>query len=91
MNIQRLLNSKIGQIVLSIILGLGLATMFRKVCNDRNCIVFHGPIISENDIYKHNDKCQKYTTQSMKCDSTKRIIDIEERKDVHKPKIFGIL
>lgn len=91
MNLQRLLNSESGKFVISIVLGLGLATLFRKVCTDKNCISFHGPVISEEDIYKHDEKCQKYVLQSTKCDSTKKIIDIEQRTDIPKKKILGII
>ena len=43
MNIRRLLYSEYSDVIISIILGFGLATMFRKICNERNCIVFHAP------------------------------------------------
>jgi|UniRef100_A0A6C0H392 hypothetical protein len=78
MNIKRLLNSEIGKNIVSILLGIGLATLFRKVCTDKNCIVFNGPIISEfeDKIYKHGEKCYKYKAQPDKCDSTKKVIDI---------------
>ena len=91
MNVQRLLNSDTGKIVISIILGFGLATLFRKICKDKNCITFHGPVISETDIYKHDEKCQKYTIQSTKCDNTKQIIDIEKRTDIAKKNFLGII
>ena len=54
--------------------------LFRKVCNDKNCIVFNGPIISDIDgkIYKHGDKCYKYSTSPDKCDTTKKIVNIGE-------------
>jgi hypothetical protein len=91
MNLQRLLNSDTGRIIISVVLGFGLATLFRKVCKDKNCITFHGPVISENDIYKHDEKCQKYVLQSSKCDSTKKIIDIENRSDVAKKNFLGII
>lgn len=82
MNFKRLLNTPLGNIFISIILGLGLATLFRKVCNDKNCIVFNGPVISdiEDKTYKHGDKCYKYSIESDKCDSTKRIIDMADPK-----------
>ena len=66
MNFKRLLNEPLGRILISILLGLGLATLFRKVCKDKNCIVFNGPVISEFDgkIYKHGDKCYKYSVVS---------------------------
>lgn len=83
MNFRRLFHSDVGKNIISIILGLGLATLFRKVCNDKNCIQFNGPIISdiEDKTYKHGDKCYKYTTESDKCDSTKRIVKVISEKD----------
>lgn len=90
-NVQRLLHSKSGQIIISVVLGFGLATLFRKVCKDKNCITFHGPVISEQDVYKHDEKCQKYVLESAKCNPTKKIIDMEERTDKPKKAFFGII
>jgi hypothetical protein len=83
LNIKRLLNTDLGRFFISVIIGIGLATLFRKSCNDKNCIAFHGPVISdiENKIYKHGNKCYKYSPLSEKCDSTKRIIDITTTMD----------
>ena len=47
MNLKRLVSSDFGVKMLSIILGLGLATLFRKVCKGRNCMVFKGPPMKE--------------------------------------------
>ena len=41
MHIRRLLYSDVGRIITSILLGLGLATIFRRVCKNRDCLVFH--------------------------------------------------
>ncbi len=81
MNFKRLLYTDLGRIFISIILGLGLATLFRKVCTDKNCIIFNGPIISdlEGKIYKHGEKCYKYSTRTDKCDTTKRQIDLMDK------------
>jgi hypothetical protein len=81
MNFKRLLYTDLGRIFISIILGLGLATLFRKVCTDKNCILFNGPIISdlEGKIYKHGDKCYKYSTRTDKCDTTKKQIDLMDK------------
>ena len=46
-NIAQSLHSSKGRIIISIILGLGLASLFRRVCNDRNCMVFKGPSLEE--------------------------------------------
>lgn len=78
MNFRRLFTTELGKNIISIILGLGLATLFRKVCKDKNCIRFNGPIITdiEDKIFKHNDKCYKYKTETDKCDSTKKIVNV---------------
>jgi len=86
MNFKRLLYTDLGRIFISIILGLGLATLFRKVCTDKSCLQFNGPIISdlEDKTYKHGDKCFKYSANTDKCDSTKKQIDLmstEDKKD----------
>lgn len=75
--IRRLIYSDFGRTLISILLGLGLATLFRKVCNDRNCLVFKGPEMSEIDekIYKFDDKCYKYKPSAKTCDKHKKIIE----------------
>jgi len=79
MNFKRLLNTELGRFFISVLLGLGIATMFRKVCKDKNCMVFNGPIISELDdkIYKYGEKCYTYNTVPDKCNTNKQIIDIK--------------
>ena len=78
MNLKRLISTPLGIVFISLLLGLGLATLFRKVCNDKNCIIFNGPIISEFDkkIYQYGNKCYQYDTTATNCDKTKKIIDI---------------
>ena len=80
MNLERLINSQTGKIGVSIILGLGLATLFRKVCEDETCLSFNGPVITdlEDKIYKHGNKCYKYSVNPDSCSSTKKIIDVAE-------------
>jgi hypothetical protein len=86
MNFKRLLNTDIGQTFISILLGLGLATMFRKVCEGKNCLIFNGPVINEIDgkIYKFGEYCHKYKLNAVSCNATKKIIQIsnpEENKE----------
>lgn len=61
--------SESGRIILSIILGLGLATAFQKVCKGNNCVVIKGPPMKEiNNIhYKIDDECYKYSPYVRKC------------------------
>ena len=82
MNFKRLFSTPIGRFLISVLLGLGLATLFKKTCTDKNCIVFNGPIIGDIDgkIYKHGEECYQYTSGSVKCDDSKKIVDIVESK-----------
>ena len=57
-NIKRLLYTPVSKYIISIVLGFGLATLFRKVCKDRNCMKFQGPSIDKikGQIFKYNNK-----------------------------------
>lgn len=77
MNLRRLIYSEVGRYIISILLGLGLATLFRKVCNERNCIVFKGPALNKvkGQVFKFNDRCYQFQEKIEKCDDTKKIVD----------------
>jgi len=80
MYLEKFFNSETGKHMLSIILGLGLASLFRSVCKGKNCLVFKSPPMSEiqNNIYKFDKKCYKYNPVPMSCKaSNKKIIDLE--------------
>ena len=48
--------------------------MFRKICNERNCIVFQAPKNEdiETQIFRHNNSCYKYKHKSEQCDDKKK-------------------
>ena len=77
MYIRRLIYGDVGKTVISIILGLGLATLFRKVCKNRNCIVFKAPNIKKikGQVFKFDDKCYTFTENIEKCDNSKKIVN----------------
>lgn len=78
MNLKRLLNTQLGVAIISILLGLGLATFFYKACNGKQCLDFNGPLISEIDgkTYKFGEECYKYTFHSAACDPTKKVVEV---------------
>lgn len=81
-NLKKIINSDTGRIMISALLGLGLASLFHKACKDRNCIIFNGPVLDEIDgkIYKYGEKCYKYSLKPDKCDNTKRIIEVSNKQ-----------
>jgi|688.fasta_scaffold1580174_1 hypothetical protein len=77
MNFKVILNSNVGKIVISVLIGLGIACLFHKACKDKECIRFAGPVIKNVDgkIFQHNEKCYAYKLNAVKCDSNKKIVD----------------
>ena len=86
MNFKRLLHQPLGKFFISVLLGLGLASLFRKVCKDKNCIIFKGAETEEIDskVFKHGSKCYKYTARADdSCDSKgKQVVDISKKEQV---------
>ena len=71
----KLLNTEVGQRIVSIILGLGLASMFRKVCSNNNCLVIKGPKIVDMDkYYKIDKKCYKYNPYPINCPNKENFV-----------------
>lgn len=65
----KLLHTQNGRYAISFILGMGLASLFRKICKDRNCMVFKAPPLSEvtNNTYAYGDKCFTFKEKLTKC------------------------
>lgn len=79
LDFKRLLYTDVGRIFISILLGLGIASLFRKVCKDKECIEFRGPIISEIDgrIFQFDNECYKFKERAKShCDTKKKIVQI---------------
>jgi hypothetical protein len=76
LHLSRFIHTENGKLIMSILLGFGLASLFRAICKDKDCLIFHAPPLEEikDKIYKHDNKCYKYTTKSTTCDKSKRIV-----------------
>jgi hypothetical protein len=64
-----LLQSKLAKIILSVIWGLGLASLFKRVCHDRNCIIYRAadPKVIPNNIYTFDKKCYQFNVENTNC------------------------
>ena len=80
MGLKQLLHTQTGGYIISIILGLGLASLFRKACQNRRCMKFEAPsmVDIEKYVYHYDDpsKCFKYKPRITKCDPKKETITI---------------
>ena len=79
MYLGRFVHTETGKIIMSILLGFGLASLFRTVCKDKDCVIFHAPSLDkfQDKIYKNGDKCYKYNPVATKCDANTKIVDFE--------------
>ena len=67
--INNLFKTDKGKILVSIILGIGLASLFKKTCIGDGCIIIKtlSPDVIQMNTYRHDDKCYKYKAKSAKC------------------------
>ena len=75
----KFVHTETGKKIMSILLGFGLASLFRTVCKGNNCVAFHAPPLDDfkDKIYKNNEKCVKYVPISTKCSLNSKIISFE--------------
>lgn len=76
-----------GQIIVSAVIGLGISSLFHRVCKD-NCTVYYAPYIEEvkDNIFKLEDTCYKYTPYVVKCQEEEDVpilnpYDVNEKPD----------
>jgi hypothetical protein len=83
MDLKRLLKSSEGKILVSIVLGLGLASLFRKAIKIQDSFEFNGPVLDEVEgkVFKQGDKCYKYESKNDKCKETTKILDITMKEE----------
>jgi hypothetical protein len=78
MYLDKFVHSHTGKILMSIILGIGLATFFRAVCKGRHCKIISSPPIEdiENQTYKFNGKCYTFEKNSIDCKINNKTVKI---------------
>ena len=75
----KFLHTQTGKIVMSLLLGFGLASLFRTVCNNHNCLHFYAPPLDQfiDKIDKNNGKCVKYSPVATKCSTNVKTIEFD--------------
>jgi len=70
--LEKFFKSETGTRIFSIMLGLGIAGLFKMSCDSRSCLVFKGPSFEDdNKVIKYNGKCY---------DVSEKIIDCKDKK-----------
>lgn len=67
--IENILDNRTGQIIISIILGLGLAVMFSSACIGRNCYIIKGPNpnVMKDKVYQFDKQCYQFNPYVSGC------------------------
>lgn len=75
----KFVHTETGRTIMSILLGLGLATLFRNVCKGKECTIFHAPPLDDfkDKIYKNKGKCVKYVPVATKCSLNTKTVTFE--------------
>jgi hypothetical protein len=75
----KFLHTASGKIIMSVLLGFGLASLFRTVCKGKGCLNFYAAPLDEikDKIYKNGKKCVKYTPSASKCSLNSKIVSFE--------------
>jgi hypothetical protein len=79
MHLEKFVHTSTGKTIMSVLLGFGLASLFRRVCKGKDCLKFHAPPLEkiEDKIYKNNGKCVKYNQVPTKCSSLIKTVEFE--------------
>ena len=60
-------DKRTNTIILSIIWGLGVATIFRKVCNNNKCIVIKAPEGMKDYYQEKGNICYRFERNNTEC------------------------
>jgi hypothetical protein len=69
MMVKKMMKDKVGSIVISVILGLGLAAIFRRACSGDGCIVVKPPDRKEveDHVFRIDKSCYRYSPNVVPC------------------------
>lgn len=70
--LEKFFKSETGTRIFSIMLGLGIAGLFKMSCDSRSCLVFKGPTFDDDKkVIKYNGKCYDVSEKMIDCNNKK--------------------
>jgi hypothetical protein len=65
--------------IVSVLLGFGLAAIFRPLCKGSECVILRGPPVSDirGAVYQFASKCVEFDAKPVPCPTNKTIPVIE--------------
>ena len=82
--VKNLMYTNMGKIILSVLLGLGFATLFRQICNSKDCYRFIGPhhnALRDKIFASDTDKtkCYSLVEENIQCGSKSKTLDFSTK------------
>lgn len=71
--------------LVSLLLGFGLAALFRPLCKGPECVVLRGPPVNKirGSVYQFGSKCVEFNTKPVECPKQGEIVDTVSFADVN--------
>jgi hypothetical protein len=59
--------------LISLLLGFGVAALFRPICKGPDCVIMRGPPVDEirGAVYQFGSKCVEFTAKPVECPADK--------------------
>lgn len=75
-NLREVIHTPMGKVLVSALLGFGLATLFRRHCDEQGCMEFKAHRIEdvEKETFRHDGKCYRFTATSVTCDKDSAVV-----------------
>lgn len=67
MDLKKMMKSEKGIFLFSIVLGLGIAGLFKMSCDSRSCIVYKAPDMTGKKQVKVNGQCYDVSEEMIQC------------------------
>jgi hypothetical protein len=76
LHLSKFIQTETGRKLMSIILGLGVACLFRQVCKGKDCTIYKAAPLEDfkDKIYKEDENCVKYVPTATKCSLDAKIV-----------------
>jgi hypothetical protein len=63
--------------LVSLVLGFGLAAVFRPLCKGPDCVVLRGPPVNKirGAVYQYGSKCVEFNAKPVECPKQGEVVD----------------
>ena len=63
--------------IMSLLIGFGIAALFRPLCKGPECLVLRGPPVSKirGSVYQFGSKCVEFNAKPVECPKQGEIVD----------------